>query len=818
MSAAAPPLTSVIVTLRQQADVRDLTGGSRRDRIRIVVEALRSTADQTQPGLLELLRTAEARGDVARFTPLWIVNGIAVTATPAFLQSISTRPEVLRITPDESVFAPAAASAAPAEPNVSLVNAPALWSLGYRGQGVVIASMDTGVDSTHPDLRTRWRGGTNSWYDPNGQHPNTPTDVSGHGTQTMGVIVGGSAGGTAIGIAPGAKWIAVKIFNDRGVATTSGIHLGYQWLLDPDGDPSTPDAPNVVNNSWDFANPGCDLAFQQDLQNLRAAGILPVFAAGNSGPSPSTSVSPANYPEALSVGATDDGEAIFAGSSRGPSACREPDAIFPDLVAPGVDIRSSDLFGRYVSSTGTSLAAPHVTGAAALLLSAFPNASPELQISALEESAVDLGASGPDNTYGNGRIDALAAFRWLDSQPDFSVTASPNSAVTNPGGSVTYNVSVVPRNGFDTGVSLSLSGLTAAQGSWKFTPGTVRGGSGSSQLSITASASLAPGTYPLTITGRGGGLTRTASSLLVVTDFGLSATPGSVSTTPGGTASYTVSATAANFSGDVKLSLSGLTPSQASWTFTPATIAGGTGTSQLDIRTTASLGQGRYPLTITGTGAGLTRTATVQLLVASAPDFALTASPPLIRTSLGGAATYTVSATRSNGFNYDVGLSLSGLAPSQASWTFTGASVAGGSGSSQLKITANTSLAAGSYPLTIVGKGGGLTRTASVMLVVSTAADFSVDVAPASRTVSIGGAAGYTVTITAKNGFTGSVSFAVGGLPSGAAASFSPQTLASSGTSTMTVRAGSARGTFVLTIRASSGARLHTATASVTVA
>ena len=115
---------------------------------------------------------------------------------------------------------------------------------------MVVATLDTGVDLTHPDLAGAWRGGANSWYDPNGEHPTTPVDVNGHGTWTMGVMVGGDAGGSSIGIAPDAQWIAAKIFNDRGIATTVGIHLAFQWLLDPDGNPATADAPNVVNDSW----------------------------------------------------------------------------------------------------------------------------------------------------------------------------------------------------------------------------------------------------------------------------------------------------------------------------------------------------------------------------------------------------------------------------------------------------------------------------------------------------------------------------------------------------------------------------------------
>ena len=148
--------------------------------------------------------------------------------------------------------------------------------------------------------------GPNSWFDPYGQHPTTPLDLTGHGTATMGVMVGGDAGGTSIGMAPGATWIAARIFNDSGSGTATAIHAALQWVLDPDGNPATDDAPDVLNNSWAYGSLGCNLAFQLDLQALRATGILPVFAAGNFGPGTSTSVSPANYPESLAVGAVDN--------------------------------------------------------------------------------------------------------------------------------------------------------------------------------------------------------------------------------------------------------------------------------------------------------------------------------------------------------------------------------------------------------------------------------------------------------------------------------------------------------------------------------
>lgn len=285
--------------------------------------------------------------------------------------------------------------------------------MGFYGQGVVVAIMDTGVDVNHPDLVASWRGGSNSWFDPYGEHPSAPVDLLGHGTQVMGVIVGGDAGGTAIGIAPEAQWIAVKIFDDHGKATTVSIHQGFQWLLDPDGDPETPDAPHVVNNSWTFGSPGCDLAFQADLQVLRYAGILPIFAAGNFGPGASTDVSPANYPEAFAVGAVDNDGGLYAYSSHGPSACGEGPTIFPEVVAPGVAVWTTDRLGGYTSATGTSLAAPHVAGALALLLEVYPDLTADEQEAALIHSALDLGVAGPDNEFGHGRLDLLAAYNWI---------------------------------------------------------------------------------------------------------------------------------------------------------------------------------------------------------------------------------------------------------------------------------------------------------------------------------------------------------------------------------------------------------------------
>jgi len=416
--ARAPPDATlrVIVSLRREADLEGIEAPGRPALLRGVVGELRETARRAQGQILRFLQARRAQGLVRRVRPFWVFNGLAVAAAPSVIEELAGLHQVESIRPDTVVPAPiateASVSASP-EANIQLVGAPALWDAGYRGAGVVVANLDTGVDLSHPDLAATWRGGDNSWFDPNGEHPTEPTDVNGHGTWTMGVMAGGAQGGSAIGMAPEAAWIAVKIFDDQDEATVSGIHAGFQWLIDPDGDPATPDAPNVVNASWTFGSPGCEPEFGPDIQALRAAGILPVFAGGNGGPSGGTSYSPANNPGALSVGATTDADAITSFSSRGPSAC-ESGVTFPDVVAPGLDVRTTDLFNGYAEVSGTSLAAPHVAGGLALLLDAFPGVTADEQEAGLTTSAFDLGSAGPDNAFGDGRLDVIAAYSALE--------------------------------------------------------------------------------------------------------------------------------------------------------------------------------------------------------------------------------------------------------------------------------------------------------------------------------------------------------------------------------------------------------------------
>jgi bacillopeptidase F len=338
-----------------------------------MLRALRNQADLSQADAIQLLQGKGAR----QLIQLWSINALAATASPDVVQALAALSGIENIKLDGTLSAPSAQPAAVAAPewNLNSIRASELWNIGVDGTGTVVANMDTGVDVNHPDIATSWRNGSNSWFDPNGEH-STPYDKAGHGTQTMSLMVGGNSGGTSIGVSPGAQWIAVKIFNDAGVASLSGIHQGFQWLLDPDGNPATNDIPDVVNNSWGFSSlvDQCYLEFGPDINTLKAAGIAVVFSGGNQGVL--GSVSPGDNPESFAVGSVDSSLNIATSSSRGPSAC--DGSFFPEVVAPGVSIKTADLtFGgvfpySYATVSGTSFAAPHVAGTMALLRQAYP--------------------------------------------------------------------------------------------------------------------------------------------------------------------------------------------------------------------------------------------------------------------------------------------------------------------------------------------------------------------------------------------------------------------------------------------------------------
>jgi bacillopeptidase F len=460
---------AVIVTLADRVDLKKFKDKDKALRRSKIIKALKKKSVKTQKNIKNYLILNKVR----KIKSFWIFNGLALTANAEVLEELAGMDEIESISLDVTLSRvqdpPVTDSVSPPEWNINAIKAPELWSSGHTGTGTVLASMDTGVDVNHPDLVFRWRGGSNSWYDPNLEHT-TPHDSDGHGTAVMGVMVGGDAGGSAIGVAPGAQWIAVKIFNDAGLAALSGIHAGYQWLLDPDGDPDTDDAPDVVNNSWGFPDQAgsCLTYFQNDIAALKTAGIGIVFSAGNQ----MVNESPANNLQSFAVGAVDATKKIAYFSARGPSAC--DGGTFPDLVAPGVHVLTADLTfngsypDSYVPMTGTSIAAPHVAGAMGLLLSAAPSLSIDEIESALAASAMDLGDTGPDNTFGNGLLDVMAAAVALNLiTPNIPPIAN-NDRVTTPRNmSVTINILAndVDPDGTIDATSVVLRSATTVRGS-----------------------------------------------------------------------------------------------------------------------------------------------------------------------------------------------------------------------------------------------------------------------------------------------------------------------------------------------------------------
>ncbi len=428
------------------------------------------------------------------------------------------------------------------------------------------------------------------------------------------------------------------------------------------------------------------------------------------------------------------------------------------------------------------------------------------------------GASWSGTIRGNNLTVPLNEYRtytWGGGAPDFSVAATPSSRTVTAGAGTTYSATVSTLNGFADAVAFDVSGLpSGATGS--FSPASVSG-AGSATLSIATSTATPAGTYTLTLTGTSGSLVHTATATLVVSpavDFSIAATPSSRTVTAGGSTSYTATTTALNgFSSAVALSVSGL-PAGASGTFSPASITGA-GSSTLTVTASSSTPAGTYTLTLTGTSSGLVHTATTTLVV-NVPDFSIAGSPASRTIAAGASTTYAATIGALNGFTGAVNLAVLGL-PSGASGTFSPATVTN-SGTSTLTVTTSASTPTGAYTITLRGASGSLVHTTPITLVIG-APDFTVAVSPSSQSLVVGNSRTYTVTVTAQNGFNGTVSLAASSSPAIPLGtfSFSPATIIGSGTSTLTVATNALTPplTYTLTVTATSGSLNHTATAQL---
>ncbi|RLL46964.1 DUF3823 domain-containing protein [Oceanobacillus piezotolerans] len=406
-----------------------------------VISELKTVASTSQEKVLAYLEKEEEKGNAANIHPYYIVNGIAVTATKEVAEKIASFTEVEKVLPDEkrqlvtridkeSIQSKAEGktksktkqnSPQNVEWSVNRIGAPSVWDMGIDGTGIVVANIDTGVEWDHPALMDKYAGyneitgevdHTYSFFDPvNGEEE--PYDFDGHGTHTMGTMVGSeSDGANQVGVAPGAKWIAVQAFSYDG-GFDSDLLEAAEWILAPGGDASK--APDVVNNSWS-GGPGMDEWYLDAVNAWRAADIFPAFAAGNTDffnpGGPGSVASPSNYPESFAVGATNRNDNLASFSLQGPSPY---DEIKPDVSAPGAGVRSSIPGGEYAVFDGTSMATPAVAGVVALLKQADSSLSvDELENILLETADSKAGTDSkfpdsPNNGYGHGIVDAYAA-------------------------------------------------------------------------------------------------------------------------------------------------------------------------------------------------------------------------------------------------------------------------------------------------------------------------------------------------------------------------------------------------------------------------
>jgi serine protease AprX len=448
---AASGDTEFLIYLSEQADLSAAAAlPTKLEKGQYVYEALTRVAQHTQAPVIAALQASGAE-----YRLYWVANMIWALGDEQLVQALAARPDVAHLYANpqvqlaEPVSDPAADSMqAPqaVEWNILKVNADDVWAAGYTGQGAVIGGQDTGYDWDHPALINQYRGWNGSsadhnyhWHDAihSGTNPicppnsPAPCDDNSHGTHTMGTMVGDDGAGNQIGMAPGARWIGCRNM-DQGWGTPASYAECYQWFIAPtdlNGEHPQPVlAPDVIDNSWSCPpSEGCTdpNVLLVVVNNVRAAGILTAHSAGNSGSACSTIDTPAAiYDSSFTVGSTDSSDTIASSSSRGPVTIDGSNRPKPDVSAPGVGVRSALPGTSYGNKSGTSMAAPHVAGLVALLVSARPGLAGQVDYieSIIKQSGVPLttaqtctipGTEVPNNTYGWGRIDAWAAYQML---------------------------------------------------------------------------------------------------------------------------------------------------------------------------------------------------------------------------------------------------------------------------------------------------------------------------------------------------------------------------------------------------------------------
>jgi subtilisin family serine protease len=479
-----------------------------------VVAALQETADRSQAAAR---RQLDAAG--VSYQPFWISNTILVrNASAAVANRLAGLTNVTKLSAPQTYRLPTPiegtaertdeATINTIEWNIAAIKADQVWStFGVRGEGIVVANIDTGVSFSVPALVGKYRGNQGggsfdhnyNWYDPT-QHcanwfPPGPCDNNGHGTHTMGTMVGDDGGTNQIGVAPNARWITTKGCLSDTCGQADLLSSG-QWIVAPtnlnNANPRPDLRPHIVNNSWGGGSG--DPWYLDTVNAWRAAGIFPAFANGNMGPSCGWSGSPGDYAESYSSGAFGSNGRIAPFSSRGPAGGR----IKPNLAAPGVNVRSAVGGDVYQVYSGTSMASPHTAGTVALIWAAAPSLVGDLvQTSTLlNQTAVDTreltcgGSAGNNNVWGEGKLDALAAVTNSPRGPVGTLTGVVTNATTGAAfAGATVRVTG-PATRIVTTDNLGRYTLTLAAGTYTVTASAFGFASTPASVTITANTAL----------------------------------------------------------------------------------------------------------------------------------------------------------------------------------------------------------------------------------------------------------------------------------------------------------------------------------------
>lgn len=347
-----------------------------------------------------------------------INNSFMAQVTPNGLKALARVPGVSKVYADRKVeytrpvhaTAPAARRFTESMPyDIVQMELDKMWAQNPQvlGTGVLVGHIDTGVDGKHPALA----GKIAAFYDAKNRRLAEPFDDGDHGTHTAGTVVGNPRDGIPMGVAPNARMVSAAALSGY-----DDMLAAMEFMMDPDSNPDTNDFPRLVTNSWNCQGAPDLEAFYRAISAWEAAGILTVFSAGNSGPGAQTITKPHEHPYSFSVGATDANAKIASFSSRGPGIFNGQKTAKPDVSAPGVNIVSALPGGRYGGMSGTSMAAPHVAGLAALMYQVAPGLTPQKMRELIMQSSnyVDQNGNQQANfvwnaNYGFGRVSALRA-------------------------------------------------------------------------------------------------------------------------------------------------------------------------------------------------------------------------------------------------------------------------------------------------------------------------------------------------------------------------------------------------------------------------